>query len=61
MGGKIKSSTIAAEAAINELVGYDTKISRWNFHIHLESLEWKRDVRPAIKCFRRSVILVQLF
>ena len=24
MGGKIKSSTIAAEAAINELVGYDT-------------------------------------
>lgn len=24
MGGKIKSSTIAAEAAINELVGYET-------------------------------------
>ena len=24
MGGKIKSSTITAEAAINELVGYDT-------------------------------------
>lgn len=24
MGGKIKSSTIATEAAINELVGYDT-------------------------------------
>ena len=24
MGGKIKSSTIAAEEAINELVGYDT-------------------------------------
>ena len=24
MGGKIKSSAIAAEAAINELVGYDT-------------------------------------
>ncbi len=24
MGGKIKSSTIAAEAAIHELVGYDT-------------------------------------
>ena len=24
MGGKIKSSTIVAEAAINELVGYDT-------------------------------------
>ena len=64
MGEKIKSSAIAAEAAINELVGYDTSKKQnqqveFSYTSEIAGMEAGR--QAAIKCFRQSVISARLF
>ena len=62
--GQIKSNAISAGSAISELVGVDTSNTQnqqVEFSYTTGMLEWKLAVRPAIKCFRRSVISARLF